>query len=118
MTGRRLRRLAKKWLTKDKVVLAFEIATGKVVVERHTFGQTAALLGDSRSYVTAYAGLEPTERVQFMLGKVTPHEALDRIIEKFGLEAVWKALESKEAAWLCANLGLPIRVLAQGEGSA
>src|SRR5262249_43011026 len=99
LTGRKLARIAKKGPHKERGRLAYDLATGKVVVVGQTLGQAADDAAVSRSYVAAYARFSPDEQADFDTGKAslrqirqrqaTSDSAVDRFIKKHGLAAVW-----------------------------
>jgi hypothetical protein len=108
MTGRRLNKLIKWASATDRALLACRFAQGVVQILRPAYRQAAALTRVSASYVATVGRLTQEERLQLACGLLSlprlhhrrqnPSDAeLDRVVERYGAEALWRALDRATA---------------------
>jgi hypothetical protein len=107
MTGRRLNKLIKWASATACALLACRLAQGVVQILRPTYRQAAALTRVSASYVATVGRLTQEERLQLACGLLSPPRLhnrrqnpsdaeLDRVVERYGAEALWRALDRVE----------------------
>ena len=102
MSGRRLNRLTKQATPTDRALIASDLARGAVQILRPTYAQAAALTRVSAGYVATVGRLTEEERRQLARGQLSlprlhnrqcSDRALDRLVERYGIEALWRALD-------------------------
>jgi len=103
MTDRQLRGLVKKGSPRDRALLAVGLTRGEIQIIQHTLKQAVALTDVSLGYIVTANRLTPEERTQLARGALSMSRLhrrrrradveLDRIIEQFGAEAIWRALD-------------------------
>jgi hypothetical protein len=107
MTGRRFNNLIKWASATACALLASRLAQGVVQILRPTYRQAAALTRVSASYVATVGRLTQEEGLQLACGLLSlprlhnrrqnPSDAeLDRVVERYGAEALWRALDRAE----------------------
>jgi hypothetical protein len=110
LTGRRLNRLIKQGSPADRALLAHEIERGTTQIHRPTRAHAAALTQVSPSDIATVARLSEDERLQLARGELslsdlhrrhrqvlTFDERIDRVIAKFGAEAILTGLDRATA---------------------
>jgi hypothetical protein len=106
-TGRRLNRLLKVASARDRALIAADLTQGALQILRPTYAQASALTNVSLGYVTTVSGLTPEERAQLARGLLSlprlhnrrrrSNAELDRVVEHYGVEAIWRALDRATA---------------------
>jgi len=106
LTGRRLNRLLKGASPRDRALIANDLARGTVQLRQPTYAQAAALARVSTGYVATVGRLTAEERLQLARGFLSlpclhhrrrSDRALDRVAERYGVAALWRALERATA---------------------
>ena len=103
VTGSQLNKLVKKASPRERAQIAADLVRGALQVTKHTYKQAAALAHVSFGYTATVSGLTPEERTQLARGALSlsrlhrrrrhTDAELDRIVEQFGADAIWRALE-------------------------
>jgi len=108
MSGRRLNHLLKGASPADRALLAYDLARGVVQIVRPTHAQAAGLTHVSTGYVDTVSRLTGDERVRIARGELAlsrlhkrrrnlSDAELDRVVEHYGAEALWHALDRATA---------------------
>jgi|SRR5215471_9846601 len=103
VTGPQLNKLLKKASPRDRAQIAADLVQGALQVTNHTYKQAATLAHVSFGYTATVSALTPEERARLPRGALSLSQLhsrrrhsdaeLDRVVERFGADAIWRALE-------------------------
>jgi len=103
VTGPELNKLVKNASPRERAQIAADLVQGTLQVSSHTYKQAATLAHVSFGYTATASALTPEERAQLARGTLSMSRLhrrrrradaeLDRIVEQFGADAIWRALE-------------------------
>ena len=107
MTRRRLGKILREASATDRALLAYTLVHGAVQLVRPTRVQVAALTKASLGYIDTITHLSEDARLRVAKGQLSlshlyhrqkpTDAALDHVVERYGAEALWRALDRATA---------------------